>query len=156
MRIAFLTLDASGFSDPKSPLKDLRVRQALNYAIDRKAIAEKLVGGSSTVINSACTPSQFGCTNDVTQYRYDIAKAKALMGEAGFSNGFDIDIYGYRSQPVAAAIIGYLRKSAFGPICVGCNILRSSKHAATIRLDCHRRFWFIGYEQRRLPVAIFL
>lgn len=107
-RIGFLTLDAAGLSSPDSPLKDLRVRQAIAHAIDRDALAKTLIGGASKPIASACTPSQFGCIADVTQYGYDVEKAKALMAQAGFADGFDIDIYGYRSRPVAEAIIGYL------------------------------------------------
>jgi len=114
-RIGFLTLDAAGLSDPKSPLKDVKVRQAIAYAIDRAAIAKSLVGGASKVIPSACTPSQFGCITDVTQYGYDVTKAKALMAESGYANGFDIDIYGYRSRPVAEAIIGYLNAIGIRP-----------------------------------------
>ncbi|MBS1210414.1 MAG: hypothetical protein H6R19_2812 [Proteobacteria bacterium] len=107
-RIGFITLDAAGLSDPNSPLKNVKVRQAIAYAIDRQAIASKLVGGSSKPVNAACTPSQFGCTQNVTTYKYDPAKAKALMAEAGYKDGFSIDVYGYRSRPVAEAIIGNL------------------------------------------------
>jgi peptide/nickel transport system substrate-binding protein len=107
-RIGFMTLDAAGETDPNSPLKNVKVRQAIAHAIDRAALAKTLVGGASKPVSSACTPSQFACTQDVTQYDYDVAKAKELMKEAGFANGFDIDIYGYRSRPVAEAIIGYL------------------------------------------------
>jgi len=107
-RIAFLTLDAAGTTNADSPLKNLKVRQAIAYAIDRKGIASKLVGGSSHPVNSACSPKQFGCTQDVTSYSYDVAKARKLMAEAGYKNGFNIDVYGYRSRPVAEAIIGNL------------------------------------------------
>ncbi|MCS4244059.1 peptide/nickel transport system substrate-binding protein [Rhizobium sp. BIGb0125] len=107
-RIGFLTLDAAGLSDAKSPLKDVRVRQAIAHAVNRDAMAKSLVGGASKTVPSACTPSQFGCFADVAQYGYDVEKAKALMAEAGYADGFDIDIYGYRSRPVAEAIIGYL------------------------------------------------
>ncbi len=114
-RIGFLTLDAAGLSDPNSPLKNVKVRQAIAHAIDREAIAKRLVGGASKSVPSACTPSQYGCEPDVAQYAYDVAKAKALMAEAGFANGFDIDIYGYRSRPVAEAIIGYLNAIGIRP-----------------------------------------
>lgn len=108
-RIAFLTLDAAGTSDPNSPLKDIRVREAINYAIDAPAIAGSLIGPSSTPLRSACLPSQFGCETDVKQFGYDPAKAKELLAQAGYPDGFDIDIYAYRSRPVADAILGYLR-----------------------------------------------
>ena len=117
-----MTLDSSGVTDANSPLKDIRVRQAINHAIDRSAIAQKLVGGSSHQINAACTPSQLGCTDNVQKYEFNPVKAKALLAEAGFPNGFDIDIYGYRSQPVAAAIIGYLREVGIGANFAGSNI----------------------------------
>lgn len=114
-RIGFLTLDAAGLSDANSPLKDVRVRQAIAHAIDRDAMARNLVGGASSTVPSACTPSQFGCSDDVVEYDYDVAKAKALMAEAGYADGFDIDIYGYRSRPVAEAIIGYLNAIGIRP-----------------------------------------
>jgi peptide/nickel transport system substrate-binding protein len=107
-RIAFLTLDAAGLSDPNSPLKDKRVRQAIAYALNRPAMAKTLIGPSSKVIDAACTPSQFGCTQDVAHYEYDVAKARSLLAEAGYAKGFSIDIYAYRSRPVAEAVIGYL------------------------------------------------
>ncbi|CAN5447329.1 ABC transporter substrate-binding protein [soil metagenome] len=107
-RIGFLTLDAGGLSDPNSPLKNVKVRQAIAYALNRDAMAKTLVGGSSKTIAAACTPSQFGCTQDVPSYTYDVSKAKALMAEAGYKDGFDIEVYGYRSRPVAEAIIGNL------------------------------------------------
>ncbi|MFT4174795.1 MAG: ABC transporter substrate-binding protein [Rhodocyclaceae bacterium] len=107
-RIGFITLDAAGLSDANSPLKNVKVRQAIAYALNRDAMAKTLVGGSSKTIAGACTPSQFACTQEVASYPYDVAKAKALMAEAGYKNGFAIDVYGYRSRPVAEAIIGNL------------------------------------------------
>ena len=107
-RIGFLTLDAASLSAADSPLKNLKVRQAMAYALNRESMAKTLVGGSSKTIAAACTPSQFGCTQEVKAYPYDLAKAKALMAEAGYKDGFDIDVYGYRSRPVAEAIIGNL------------------------------------------------
>jgi peptide/nickel transport system substrate-binding protein len=108
-RVAYLTLDAAGKSDPRSPLKDLRVRRAIYHAIDRAAIVKNLIKGSSRVIPSPCYPKQFGCAQDVVQYPYDPTKAKALMAEAGHADGFKVDMLGYRSRPVAEAIIGNLR-----------------------------------------------
>ncbi|NDW01759.1 ABC transporter substrate-binding protein [Salipiger sp. PrR002] len=107
-RVAFLTMDAAGLTDAEGPLTDVRVRKAIAHAIDREAIAKSLIGGSSETIPSACNPAQYGCEQDVTEYDYDPEAARALMAEAGYADGFDIDIYGYRSRPVAEAILGYL------------------------------------------------
>jgi peptide/nickel transport system substrate-binding protein len=108
-RVAVLTMDAAAKTDPATPLRDLRVRRAISHAIDRAAIAKQLVGGGSQVVDSACYPKQLGCTDAVPHYAYDVEAAKKLMAEAGYAGGFDIDLYGYRSRPVADAIVGYLR-----------------------------------------------
>jgi peptide/nickel transport system substrate-binding protein len=108
MRIGYIGMRT--FTDRNTPTKDLRVRKAIAYAIDRQSIADHLVGGGSQVVNSACFPEQFGCTDQgVPRYTFDPAKAKALLKEAGYPNGFTIDFYAYRERPYAEAMIGYLR-----------------------------------------------
>jgi peptide/nickel transport system substrate-binding protein len=108
-RVGFLTMNIAKNPPEDSPLRDIRVRQALNHAIDRKALAASLIGPASQIINTACSPLQFGCRQDLPGYEYSPEKARALLAEAGYPNGFDIDVYGYRSRPVAEAILGYLR-----------------------------------------------
>ncbi|AKZ62059.1 ABC transporter substrate-binding protein [Herbaspirillum hiltneri N3] len=111
MRVGFLTIDAPGSSSPNSPMRDLRVRQAINYAINRKGIADNLVRGGSKPIYTACFRTQFGCDAKVAiNYEYNPAKAKELLAAAGFPNGFDTDIYAYREREFAEAIIGDLHK----------------------------------------------
>ncbi|MFG1311764.1 ABC transporter substrate-binding protein [Xanthobacter tagetidis] len=109
MRVGFLQLDAQGASPGSEPLKDPRVRQAIAYAIDRKAMLDNLVRGGARIMNSACFIDQFGCTDKgVPRYDYDPAKAKKLLAEAGYPNGFSIDLYAYREREYAEAVIGYL------------------------------------------------
>jgi len=110
MRVGWLVMDAAGRSG-ENPFQKLKVRQAVAHAIDRDSISRNLVGGQSRVIHSHCFPTQFGCTDDVVKYEYDPAKAKALLAEAGYPDGFEIDMYGYRDRPYGEAIISYLRKS---------------------------------------------
>lgn len=92
-RIAFLLLDAKGATGADKPLTKLKVRQALNHAVDREALVKHLVKGSSRVIYTACYPGMFGCTEDVTKYDYDPAKAKKMLAEAGYPNGFSFDLW---------------------------------------------------------------
>lgn len=111
MRVGFLTIDATGSSSANSPFKDLRVRQALNYAINRKGIADNLVRGGSQPIYTACFRTQFGCdANAVIKYDYNPAKAKELLAAAGYPDGFETEIYAYREREFAEAIIGDLHK----------------------------------------------
>ncbi|MEM8595158.1 MAG: ABC transporter substrate-binding protein [Pseudomonadota bacterium] len=108
MRIGYLYFDAIGRAG-EGPLQDLKVRQAIAHAIDRQAIVDALVKGASEVVHSACFPSQFGCEQEVTQYEYDPEKAKALLAEAGYPDGFEIQFSAYRERPFAEAIIGNLK-----------------------------------------------
>jgi peptide/nickel transport system substrate-binding protein len=108
MRIVFMTLDAKGASGADNPLTKLEVRRAINHAIDRKSIVEYLVGGRAEVLDAACNPQQFGCTTDVISYDYDPAKARQLLADAGYADGFDVQVWATREKPVVEAIAGQL------------------------------------------------
>ncbi len=109
MRIGYLELDAAGRSGDH-PITKTKVRQAIAHAIDRQAIVDSLLKGKSKVVNSACFPTQFGCEQDVTVYDYDPEKAKALLAEAGYPDGFSVDLHAYRDRPYAEAMLSYLAK----------------------------------------------
>jgi peptide/nickel transport system substrate-binding protein len=70
-------------------LADLRVRQALLYAIDRKAISDELFAGRNPVADSFIPPLDWIYTDDVQHYPYDPAKARQLLDEAGWHAGGD-------------------------------------------------------------------
>ncbi|MGA7974408.1 MAG: ABC transporter substrate-binding protein [Pseudolabrys sp.] len=110
MRVGFLQFNALGQLPSAKPLKDVRVRQAISYAINRESMVKNLVGSTARIMNSACFIGQAACTDKgVMRYSYDPAKAKKLLAEAGYPNGFSIDIYAYRNRDYAEAMIGYLR-----------------------------------------------
>ena len=110
MRVDFMTIDGAGRSGADNPLTKLKVRQAMISAIDRGTMAKQLIQGDSQVIDTPCFPSQFGC--DVAaamKYPYDPAKAKQLLAEAGYPNGFDTELVSYASPYVGAAVQNYLK-----------------------------------------------
>lgn len=91
MRFEYINMNPNALAG-STPLADLKVRQAINHAINREGIRAALVGPGSMLTNAACNPVQFGCTQDVTTYDYDVAAAKALLAEAGYPDGFTIDL----------------------------------------------------------------
>jgi peptide/nickel transport system substrate-binding protein len=92
-RIAHLSLDAAGRSDPKGPLTNVKVRKAIFHAIDRQSFTKNLIRFGSRVPDAPCYFTQFGCDQDAAvKYDYNPAKARALLAEAGYPNGFEIEL----------------------------------------------------------------
>lgn len=71
--------------------KDKRVRQAVNYAINQEGIAQKLMKGFATPA-AQMSPDGYQGHNPELTPRYDVAKAKELMKEAGYEDGFEISM----------------------------------------------------------------
>ncbi len=110
MRIGYVSIDAAGRSGADNPLTKLKVRQAIWHAVNRKEMADKLVQGGSRVPPAPCFPSQFGCdANAAVLYDYDPKKAKELLAEAGYPNGFETEMV-TSVQPASwpAAVQNYL------------------------------------------------
>ncbi len=104
LRVAFVVLDAAGYTDPDGPLTKVKVRQAINHALNKAEMAKFLVGGSAEPIHTACHPAQFGCDTSVQDYPYDPDRARALLAEAGYPDGFPLELWAYREKPVAEAV----------------------------------------------------
>lgn len=74
-----------------APFRDMRVRRAMDLAIDRKEIIEKALGGSGTIIGPIVHGwEDYGISPDRLPYKVDIDQAKKLMAEAGYPSGFDV------------------------------------------------------------------
>jgi peptide/nickel transport system substrate-binding protein len=75
------------------PYDDPKVRQALNYAVDKPLILDKMLQGKGTVLQGQMlTSNTFGFNPDLEPYPYDPEKAKALLAEAGYGDGFETSI----------------------------------------------------------------
>ena len=110
MRVGFMQLDAAGRTGADNPITKLKVRQAIFHAIDRQAIADKLVTGGSRVPPAPCFPPQFGCDAEAAVlYDYNPANAKALLAEAGYPDGFDVELASYVLPQWGAAVQNYLQ-----------------------------------------------
>lgn len=103
----------------KPPLNDPRVRQALNYAVDKKAIIENLLFGAADVMDAPMAPSLFGYCK-VGAYEYNPARAKQLLAEAGVAPGTKIPFIHptgryVQDREASQAIAGYLREVGIEP-----------------------------------------
>ena len=72
----------------KNPFQDLRVREAIDLAIDRKALAEVAMEGLGKPASQMVTPSIFGFNKALGERKYDPAAARKLLADAGYPNGF--------------------------------------------------------------------
>jgi peptide/nickel transport system substrate-binding protein len=108
-RVIFVGLD----SVQDTPLENVKVRRALNYAVNKKAIIENLLHGLAELTVTLLTEKDLGFNSDVEPYGYDPEKARELLDEAGYPDGFEIDMATLsgryiNDEQVAQAIAGFL------------------------------------------------
>jgi peptide/nickel transport system substrate-binding protein len=96
--------------DESLPTHDVRVRRALNYAVDVDAIVENLLGGHGSRIASPIGPGYLGYDPNVEPYAYDPERALDLLAEAGYADGFEttLDVTSAGRSDVIEAVAGYL------------------------------------------------
>ncbi|GAB2905843.1 ABC transporter substrate-binding protein [Paralcaligenes sp. KSB-10] len=88
----FIT-DNNGKELAENPLLDVRVREALSMAINRKAIVDRILQDAATVANQWMPKDTFGYNPELKDIPFDPAKAKALLKEAGFPDGFKLTMH---------------------------------------------------------------
>jgi dipeptide transport system substrate-binding protein len=93
-------LSMLSFRVDKKPFDDRRVREALAIAIDRKAILDAVFRGSGVATDSLVPTALWGHNGTIKPRPHDVARAKALLAEAGYANGFSTDLW---AIPVARA-----------------------------------------------------
>jgi peptide/nickel transport system substrate-binding protein len=103
-----------GFNCLKEPFTDKRVREALNYAVNKEAIVKHVLGGIGRVSDAPISPGIFGYA-PTRAYEYNVEIAKALLAEAGLPEGFEVTLHlasgrYYQDVPVANAVVADLLK----------------------------------------------
>jgi peptide/nickel transport system substrate-binding protein len=94
---------------PESPFSNLKVRQAIAYAVDKKSLVDGLGFGWWDVLNQFSFPESYSYNKDIVGYNFNVAKAKQLLTEAGFPNGFKTTIYGSGTTGYNELLQGWLK-----------------------------------------------
>jgi len=110
LRPIFLVL-----SPAYKPLDNVKVRRAITHAIDRERIIKHILEGNAYPLTGLLSPQVFGYDPEAKALSYDPAKAKQLLTEAGFPNGFEIEYYSPtgrypKDREVALVIVEQLSK----------------------------------------------
>lgn len=95
-----------------SALKDVKVRQALAYAVDKKLIVDKLFNGTAALINGILSPDAFAYNPDLITYDYNPEKAKSLLAEAGYPDGIELTLETEGAYKDTAEAIGAVMSKA--------------------------------------------
>jgi len=107
----------TAFNTQKEPFNNVKVRQAVSYAINKEAIVDGILQGTGELANTPLPPTVWGHNPNVKNYEYDPEKAKELLAEAGYADGFEVTYWVPESgsgmqqpQAMAAAIQADLKE----------------------------------------------
>jgi ABC-type transport system substrate-binding protein len=112
------------------PFTNRSVRQAINYAINKTSIVENLYKGTAIVAKNGMPPFMLGYNDDIVDYPYDPQRARELLAEAGYPNGFNTTLW---VMPVS-------RPYMFDPTKIG-EAIQSYLAAVNITVEIHREEW---------------
>jgi len=127
-----------------SPLQDARVRRALNHAVDRQSIITNVLKNQAVQISGALAPSVAAVDTSLKPYAYDPALARKMLADAGYPNGFKVDMYSSvgrytLDRDISLAIAANLK--AVG-VDVNLNLWESAKWVG----DLSKKYYPISYQ----------
>ena len=143
-----LRLIYGAINTTRGPLRDARVRQAINLAVDRRMILRRLMGGRGTLAAGVIPPSLDGYDSTLTPFPYDTLRARELLRQAGYPNGIDVELWTSQSEQfprIAQTIQAYLGK-------VGIRVKLVQRDASSMReaarngkTDIALKDWYADY-----------
>ena len=143
LRLIYLAINTT-----HGPLANARVRLAMNYAVDRSMILQRLLGGRGTLAAGVIPPSLEGFDPTRRPYPYDTARAKALLRQAGYPNGIDVKLWCSQSDPfprIAETLQAYLAQVNIRATIVerdASSMREAARHGTT---DLALKDWFADY-----------
>lgn len=132
----------------RGPLKDVRVRQAINHAVDVPSILKQLIANRGILAAGVIPPALEGADKARPRYAYDVARAKQLLAEAGFPNGIDLELW--TSQDPSFARVAQVVQSQLQEAGIRAKIVQ--RDAPSVReasragnVDLHVKDWWADY-----------
>jgi peptide/nickel transport system substrate-binding protein len=142
-----------GINNQKKPFDDKRVRQALNFAVNKEAIVRDVLKGTGSLSAGPVLPKTWGADGGLKPYAYDPERAKKLLAEAGLPNGFSTTLWVPESgsgmqSPVAMSTVIQSNLKAIG-VTVTLQTMEWGAYLAKLRSKEQELFalsWMAGTE----------
>jgi len=147
-----MSISLAYLNNTKPPLDNVKVRQAMSYAMNYEVHVKDIIQGKGRLINGPLAYGMEGYDESLTAYTYDPAKAKALLAEAGFPNGFEIMLT-YSSQGSSTADDTALAaQSNLADVGIKVNIEKVAEPTRRERIDKGDFVWSVGGWSPPLPI----
>jgi ABC-type transport system substrate-binding protein len=148
MSVPALQLVYIAINTTRGPLADARVRRAINHAIDRQQIVDRLMGGRGRLAAGVIPPSLGGADTMRAAYAFDVAAAKRLLAEAGHANGIDVDLW-VGSNPtygrIAESVQAYLAAAGIRAKIVQRESAAAREASRNGQTDMFLKDWYADY-----------
>ncbi|MEO8621367.1 MAG: ABC transporter substrate-binding protein, partial [bacterium] len=132
----------------RGPLRDVRVRQALNYSIDRRVLVRNLIAGRGALASGVIPPELPGGVKTRIGYQFDTLRAKQLLREAGYPNGIDVELW-TSTNPIyvriAETLQGYLGLSGIRVKIIQRESAAAREAARKGQTDLFVKDWYADY-----------
>jgi peptide/nickel transport system substrate-binding protein/oligopeptide transport system substrate-binding protein len=132
----------------RGPLRDVRVRQALNHAIDRRALVKNLVAGRGILAAGVIPFSLPGSDSTRVGYQFDTLRARQLLREAGYPNGIDLDLWTSTNPTyvrIAETLQGYFQLSGIRLKIIQRESAAAREAARKGQADLFVKDWYADY-----------
>ena len=154
-----LTVWYVGFNVEKKPFTDRRVRQALNFAVNKDAITRDILKGTGIPAVGPLLPGTWAFEPNVKKYAYNPQTARQLLSEAGYPNGFEMDFWVPESgsgmqSPVEMATVIQANLAAVG-VKTAMKTMEWGSYLGKLRADAPSMFalsWFLKSEDPDLSM----
>jgi oligopeptide transport system substrate-binding protein len=132
----------------RGPLRDVRVRQAINHSIDRRILVRNLIAGRGELASGVIPPELPGGDRTRIGYQFDTLRARQLLREAGFPNGIDVELWTSTNPNyvrIAETLQGYLQLSGIRVKIVQRESAAAREAARKGQTDLFIKDWYADY-----------